>query len=1198
MANRFPLIVNESTRKIEEIISGDNIDLTGNGIVISGSNGTPGQYLKTLGSGAMIWDSPGDVYTTGAQTIDGKTFTNANISGSSNILTNIPNSALVNPSITLNGQTVALGGSLSVQDTNTTYTVSAVDGTVAAKKIIRLTSGGTNAGVDDDVTLVAGTNVTLDRTEDEITINSTFTDTDTVTTVESAVGGSSVSGQIVIDADGSCQVSQTGNTIKITGSDSDTKTNIRAGTGQVQQTGDFTFLEAGAMTLSQTTNSGTGEVEITFDSQDTITRVKGGGSGSFQSGDILVSGGSSGNVTVSQSGNTVEIDSLNDNTVTGIATGTDVPGAGNFRFQQAGATTITNEGTDSDGYTVIKIESANDDTGASLNAGVGLTLNNAEFSIKNQGNLTNNRITKWDATNGQFINSIVDDNGSVVTINGDLTVTGTNTILETSTLLVEDNLIELRKGNNLLAANLQSGVQVNRTTDSSGAVTSFQQFQWFENGGYWRSFDGSVARRFVTEDEIQTLTNKTLTSPNLTTPNLGQATATSINSLAIANNTGATLDIAVAKTLTVTNTLGFTGTDGSSVNFGNGTAGSARVAYSSDTLAVFASTTSTQLLGVITDSTGTNKNVFSQDPTFQIGLKTDSTTFNVINTSATTVNAFGAATALNMGTSGGMTTVSGNLTVTEDLTVGGIPGDVLLVNATANFEESDILIRGNSVAPIKIGRGGNAISSNTRVGKEALEVNSNGINNSAFGYEALKSVESGYDNLGVGFKAGRTNIAGIENTLIGNEAAHDLTPSAAQQNFDGRGNVVVGFQGLFSSTNGSYNTIIGYKAGYAALGSGNVIIGASSNSNAADAVYQPESASGDNQLIIASGTQAWIRGDSNFDIKIPNNCSIFGNAIIDGNLTVNGETTTINAREISVDDKNIVLGDVGQVNITCTVNGSAVLTGVTPMAGLLEGMEVESTSTVTVPTGTIIQSISGNTVTLSQVVSGASGSAAFVCKGPTEAAANGGGIILKGGTPSAPTNKTITYDNTRVDKYWVMSENLELLTGKKFVIGNQLALSSTTLGSTVVNSSLTSVGTLTGLDVNGNSELGGRVVEKTLGTWTSTLTPNAGVVTISLATSNTVLYQPSANPITEWRFTNLNLDPNRAFTVTLILDANTAATYGDACQVDGASISTGVQWSGGSPPSPTANVDILTFLIVKDGNGDVKVFGQGNTDFS
>ena len=56
-----------------------------------------------------------------------------------------------------------------VADTNTTYSVSAVDGT-AGKKIIRLTAGGSGSGTDD-VTLVAGTNVTLDRVGDEITIN-------------------------------------------------------------------------------------------------------------------------------------------------------------------------------------------------------------------------------------------------------------------------------------------------------------------------------------------------------------------------------------------------------------------------------------------------------------------------------------------------------------------------------------------------------------------------------------------------------------------------------------------------------------------------------------------------------------------------------------------------------------------------------------------------------------------------------------------------------------------------------------------------------------------------------------------------------------------------------------------------------------------------------------------------------------------
>lgn len=61
------------------------------------------------------------------------------------------------------------------------------------------------------------------------------------------------------------------------------------------------------------------------------------------------------------------------------------------------------------------------------------------------------------------------------------------------------------------------------------------------------------------------------TSPNLTTPTLGVASATSINKVTItAPATSSTLTIANGKTLTDSNTLTFTGTDGSSVNFGAG----------------------------------------------------------------------------------------------------------------------------------------------------------------------------------------------------------------------------------------------------------------------------------------------------------------------------------------------------------------------------------------------------------------------------------------------------------------------------------------------------------------------------------------------------------------------------------------------------------------------------------------------------
>jgi len=102
------------------------------------------------------------------------------------------------------------------------------------------------------------------------------------------------------------------------------------------------------------------------------------------------------------------------------------------------------------------------------------------------------------------------------------------------------------------------------------------------------------------------------TSPTLVTPTLGVASATSINKVAItAPATGSTLTIADGKTLTASNTLTFTGTDTSTVAFGGG----GTVAYVANKLNVFASTTSAELAGVISDETGTGSLVFATSPT-------------------------------------------------------------------------------------------------------------------------------------------------------------------------------------------------------------------------------------------------------------------------------------------------------------------------------------------------------------------------------------------------------------------------------------------------------------------------------------------------------------------------------------------------------------------------------------------------------
>lgn len=126
----------------------------------------------------------------------------------------------------------------------------------------------------------------------------------------------------------------------------------------------------------------------------------------------------------------------------------------------------------------------------------------------------------------------------------------------------------------------------------------------------------------------QTLTNKTLTSPILTTPSLGVATATSINGLTITSTTG-TLTIANGKTLTVNNSLTFTGTDASSIAFGGG----GTVAYTGDKLSVFASTSSSELAGVISDETGSGALVFANTPTLVTPVLGSATATSITATS-------------------------------------------------------------------------------------------------------------------------------------------------------------------------------------------------------------------------------------------------------------------------------------------------------------------------------------------------------------------------------------------------------------------------------------------------------------------------------------------------------------------------------------------------------------------------------------
>ena len=202
----------------------------------------------------------------------------------------------------------------------------------------------------------------------------------------------------------------TGSTINVDALDTDTRTKIRAGSGGTYgpadtQQGLFTFLDGTGTVVAQGVD-GSGDPTITYTSTDTVTQIRGGSTGTYTpsatgtaSTQISIEGGTAlgGNTVVSQTGNTILIDSTDTNTVTKVGSDNNgspiAPQSGDFIFKQSGATTIT-QSTNGSGQVEITVSSVNSDTGATLTASNGVLLATSDFRLKNASNLTGNKVLK------------------------------------------------------------------------------------------------------------------------------------------------------------------------------------------------------------------------------------------------------------------------------------------------------------------------------------------------------------------------------------------------------------------------------------------------------------------------------------------------------------------------------------------------------------------------------------------------------------------------------------------------------------------------------------------------------------------------------------------------------------------------------------------------------------------------------------
>jgi hypothetical protein len=167
--------------------------------------------------------------------------------------------------------------------------------------------------------------------------------------------------------------------------------------------------------------------------------------------------------------------------------------------------------------------------------------------------------------------------------------------------------------------------------------------------------------------------------------------------------------------------------------------------------------------------------------------------------------------------------------------------------------------------------------------------------------------------------------------------------------------------------------------------------------------------------------------------------------------------------------------------------------------------------------------------------------------------------------------------------YDLTGAHLNLSTGKEYRIAGALALSSNTLGSGVTTSSLTSVGTLTAVDVSGSTSISS-VNENTTFRGGS----QSGNQSYDYNTS-TVHYHPGISGDITPAFTNVPTTNSRVTTYAItVAQGGTAYKMNTTCGINGVSVT--VKFADGTQPDGQANqVDVWNYSLIKDASGDASI---------
>lgn len=235
-------------------------------------------------------------------------------------------------------------------------------------------------------------------------------------------------------------------------------------------------------------------------------------------------------------------------------------------------------------------------------------------------------------------------------------------------------------------------------------------------------------------------------------------------------------------------------------------------------------------------------------------------------------------------------------------------------------------------------------------------------------------------------------------------------------------------------------------------------------------------------------------------------------------------------------------GDGAFVNLTGTqsISGSKTFTGTVDLSGATLSGNTTFTNNLTI-SGNLTVSGTTTTVNSTTVTVDDKNIELGSVNSPTDTTADGGGITLKGST-----DKTITYNSS--NSQWRSSEHVHIPNTKNYFIGNNAVIGAGYLGSTVVTSSLTSVGTIATGVWNGTA------IGRAYGGTGVTTAPSNGQLLIGNGTGYTLSTLTAGSNVTI---------TESAGSITIASSGGASVAAGDGIDVSGSTVSADLKANGG-----------------------------------